>query len=258
MTKFSDFFAHEWAAAGSPDEPPVSGGITAWSYSRVAKWQECPRAAYYSYVERRGTGKPNDAMLRGTTAHNEAAAIYKGEIYKTDTPVLTAAWRGVLAAQREAWAGDLEAELQVAWTPAWEPRPWFDKSVAFRCAFDGFAYSAGTKTILIYEHKTGRPRESYMDQAELYACVAHKMQPEIEKVIVNIQYLDLPVTRAPVIYEWDAAWLTTGFRGGPLFNKWVGLANTMLADRDYPMRAGPQCKYCNHRGEVGGPCAIFS
>jgi len=253
MTKYSDFFANEWAKT----RPPWRVWLSAWSYSRLVKYEECPRSVYYLYVEKRGIGEKSEAMLRGLAAHEECASIYSGEPFKMKDSVLSQEWRLKLAAQREDWHPDLEAELQVAYNALWQRRKWFDKDVAFRCAFDGFAYAYGTD-IAIFEHKTGKPYHSHRDQAELYACVAHKMHPEADGVTVNIQYLDLPVSRAPTVHSWTAAELIVGHEGKPLINKWIQRANVMLADRDFPMRAGPQCRYCQFRGEVGGPCAIFS
>jgi len=252
MTTFSTFFTGTWDEAKNRKS---SAGITAWSYSRLAKWQECPRSAYYAYVEKRGTGEKSEALLRGIAAHDECAAIYNGVEWKGES-LLSREWKGRLAAQRTLWEGDLEAELQVAYTSGWKRRKWFDKDVSFRCAFDGFAYSG--ESVTIYEHKTGRPRATHKDQAELYACVAALVVPEASAVQVTIQYLDLPVSRSPTLYEWTGAELMFGHVGKPLINKWIAEANRMMADRDYPMRAGPQCRWCNFRGEVGGPCAIFS
>lgn len=253
MTKFSDFFASEWQKA-QPQEPTY---MRAWSYSRLAKYEECPRSVFYAYVEKRGPGEKSTAMLRGLAAHDECARIYRGEPPAQGDNIVTKEWREHLGMQRLDWFPDIEAELQVAYTAAWEKRKWFDGDVAFRCAFDGFAYRP-EHDIAIYEHKTGRPRESYVQQAELYACVAHKMHPEAAGVSVRIQYLDLPVRRGPEVYTWTAAELMVGHEGRPLINKWVEKANRMLADRDFPMRAGPQCRYCPFRGEAGGPCVIFS
>lgn len=253
MTKFSDFFASEWQKA-QPQEAPV---LKAWSYSRLAKYEECPRAVFYTYIEKRGPGEKSPAMLRGLAAHDECARIYRGEPPKPGDNIVTREWRECLTKQHKMWFPDIEAELQVAYTSAWENRKWFDNDVAFRCAFDGFAYKSGSD-VVIYEHKTGRPRESYVQQAELYACVAHKMHPEAALVHVHIQYLDLPVRRGPDVHLWSAAELMVGHEGRPLLKKWEEKAQRMLADRDFPMRAGPQCRYCQFRGEAGGPCVIFS
>ena len=253
MSKFSQFFASEWQKA----QPQERGDITAWSYSRLTKWETCPRSAYYEYVQKRGTGEKSPAMLRGLAAHDECAAIYAGKPPNVKDPILSREWRHKLAAQRECWHPDLEAELQVAYNVAWERRKWFDRDVVFRCAFDGFAYSHDTP-VVIYEHKTGKPYNTHKDQAELYACVAHKMLPEASEVVVNIQYLDLPLSRIPTVHRWTAAELMFGHEGKPLINKWIQKANAMMADRDFPMRTGPQCRYCQFRGENGGPCDIWS
>ena len=254
MSKFSDFFSSEWQKA----QPQERGGISAWSYSRLAKWETCPRSAYYEYVQKRGTGEKSPAMLRGLAAHAECAAIYEG---KPPMPhkdsILSREWRDTLVGQRADWFPDLEAELQVAYNAEWQRRKWFDKDVVFRCAFDGIAYS-DRSSLVIYEHKTGKVYNTHKDQAELYACVAHKMNPEANDVVVNIQYLDLPASRPKTVHSWTAAELMVGHEGKPLINKWIQKANAMMADRDFPMRAGPQCRYCQFRGENGGPCDIWS
>jgi hypothetical protein len=194
-------------------------------------------------------------MLRGIAAHAECAAIYGGAPLKKDaTSLLHRDWRYRLAAQVSAWGSDLEAELQVAFDAQWQRREWYASDTVFRCAFDGFGYAGGD--VMIYEHKTGRVRASHQDQAEVYACVANVLLPEAPTVRVNIQYLDLPVSRAPTVHSWTAAELMVGNNGRPLLTKWTDAAAAMMADRDYPTRSGPQCRWCPFRRDIGGPCEI--
>lgn len=247
---FSTFFAQQTAVPETP-----RSGITAWSYSRLAKWQECPRSAYYAFVEKRGQGEPSEAMKRGIAAHEECAALYRGDPPRSDEEsILHRAWRVKLMEQHNLWGIDLEAELQAAYNAEWERRKWFDKDTVFRCAFDGFAFAGDA--VVVYEHKTGKVRATHKDQAELYACVAILVVPAAPVVEVNIQYLDLPVTRPITSHRWTADELMFGNEGRPLLTKWTDAAKEMMADREFPTRAGPQCRWCPFRNEIGGPCAL--
>jgi hypothetical protein len=227
--------------------------ITQWSYSRHETWERCPRQAYYRFVQRLPEGEKGPALVRGIVAHEACAMVYNGQWPKMPAPV-TQEWLHVLSKHKSFYGGDLEAELQIAFDKDWQQTAWFNKQTVYRAAFDGLAYTPARERILqIYEHKTGKKRpEQHLSQAGWYAGVSTLIVPDAEEIVVDIHYLDyLPKSSLSILqakYPRKVA--------DSMLVQWKERAAEMMADTEFPTRAGPHCNWCPYANSKGGPCAL--
>jgi hypothetical protein len=227
--------------------------IEAFSYSRWETWNQCPRKAYYQFVAKYATGPKPDAMQRGIDAHEICAAIYRGEWPNPEVGPVSLEWRSILARQRGFYGTDIEAELQVSFDKDWNRTPWFDKQTVYRAAFDGLAYTPQQMGLVqIFEHKTGKVRGSHHDQADWYAGVATLIAPDAAVFHVNIQYLDNPATSLKAVMQKRY----TMNEATAHLAAWRIKAGEMMADTEFPTRAGPLCRYCPFRNSNKGPCHL--
>ena len=224
--------------------PTEKQKITAWSFSRWQKWVTCPRSAYYAFVQRLPEPK-SDAMQRGTDAHAEAASILTGEEIIPD--ILKPDWVGKLHAIREDSGGDIEAELQMAFTQKWEQTEWFGKAAWCRVILDGLVMRPEGADVVIHEHKTGKRRDSHYTQATLYAAAASVLAPDRE-VRVQFNYLDEPAASGTKVEFFP---IETAAKAKVA---WTTRVEPMLNDTIYPTRTGPLCRWCHYRKSNGGPC----
>jgi hypothetical protein len=224
--------------------------ITAWSYSRYEVWAQCPKKAFYKFVAKYPEGPKSAALLRGIDAHEVCAKIYRGEW--SDSEAVSLGWRQLLAKHKSFYGPDLEAELQLAFDKDWAPTDWFSKQTVFRCAFDGMAFTPHSTTLLIKEHKTGKKWPGHVEQAGLYAMVGALVVPDAQNILVDVQYLDLPVTRNDAVMR--VAFSREGVEQQAV--KWHERSKELLADTEFPTRAGVHCRWCPYRNSAGGPCHL--
>lgn len=238
-------------------EPPPHEGnnlprITAWSYSRYAKWVECPKSAYFKFVLKLPEpGSPQ--MERGIKAHEHAASIITGQQLPGgaahDTP-LDMPWQRRLRNTHQTYKEDVEAELQMAFTADWKQTGWFAKDAWCRIVFDALIVEAGTGPVIVQEHKTGKPRTGHLEQATLYAAGVSVLAPGRD-VEVTLNYFDIPTEKdeSRVRHNFSSV-VSLQFR-----DAWKVRAERMLADTEFPTRVGPQCRWCHFRKSNGGPCS---
>jgi CRISPR/Cas system-associated exonuclease Cas4 (RecB family) len=229
-----------------PAEPTSLPKIQAWSYSRLAKWEKCPKSAYYAFILRMAEPK-SPAMQRGTDAHEEAANLLLGR--ECIPVVLTADWQHRLRTIRDIYGTDVEAELQQGFNNQWEPTGWFGDDTWCRVVFDGLVIQQGAYPIRVFEHKTGKVRAEHISQAGLYAVAAHALMPGRD-VEVTINYLDnaVPGPQAVAIYPFKAKDIPA------LRDKWNARVAPMLNDTEYPATPGSHCRWCSYSSKNGGDC----
>lgn len=246
MTKWGTTVPLPEAPTPVPEAPRPA--LSAWSYSRLSKYETCPRSAYYAYIMR--VPEPtSEAMQRGSDAHAEAAAILTGKVCVP--MVLTEDWQRAFRATREAANNDIEAELQIAFTQEWEQTGWFAKDAWCRVIFDGLiAHPAERDPVVrVLEHKTGKARPSHTEQATLYAAAVSRMLPD-RNVDVVINYLDQPYgNHGSMVRHSFKADVAAG-----LVEQWNHRVAPMMKDNEYAPREGRHCNWCHHARSKGGAC----
>lgn len=213
--------------------------ITAWSYSRLANYESCPRQFKYRNIDKLPEPKA-EAMMRGIKIHNEAAKFLSGETDEFPDSCITF----------EPQFYELRhlnpiVEQQWAFNAHWKPRGWFDKDVWVRLTADA-AKIYEDNTADIVDHKTGkRYDDDYTDQLGTFAGGLCFKFPEVEHVTTRMWYLD---SGDEVIMEFtrdEAMHVLAGI---------VERAKVMIKAEKHPPNPSWKCRFCHFRAENGGPC----
>lgn len=253
----------------APEPSEETPALKAWSYSRWARWMECPRRAYYSYICK--LPDPSGAAAeRGTAIHAQAEEYLRamgrprfvpGELKRYSNGFKMLRRRGARAEQeivvRENW--------QVLYETPQVPRPWIHESAWCRGKVDalvwGGAEGQDATDATVIDFKTGRahpPNSRYRDQLEFYALLTFLWHPQALRVRCAIWYLDHPSpaggTEAP---EHDVTY-TRADDAERLRGIWDARARKLLSDTEYAPRPGEACRWCPYSPQRGGPCVAGS
>lgn len=229
---------------------PVPPPITAWSYSRLRTYNECPRRAKYQFVDK-VPEKENEAIVRGKAVHTAAAEfIGTGKLAPTqdvainEAMVVLSPWKSKLQALHDM--GSL-VEKQAAFDVDWEQVDWFSRRAYLRVVFDVIV-PPRNKHVLVIDFKTGKKRDEHKEQLSLYAAGAHALYPTLDhNYEVCFVYLDHP----------HLAPMTESIHANQMANVravWEAKAAPMLRETVFPTKAGPQCRWCPYAKTKGGPC----
>lgn len=218
----------------------VKPQITAWSYSRWSDYEQCPLKAKLKYIDKiKELGSP--AMERGSMIHTLAENFVKGPA----RAAVPAELKPFAKEFRELRKIKATAEDSWAFTKTWEPTGWFDYNAWCRVKMDVF-YMKGD-TLVVIDHKTGKPREGNEDQLSLYAVAGFAHEPTAKRVSAELWYLDAG-ERKPLEY--------TREQFDQLKYDWVQKVKPMLNDTRFAPCPGNHCRWCYFRknGPNGGPC----
>lgn len=214
--------------------------IRAWSYSRLSTYEECPLKAKLKYVVKMPEPS-HPAMARGAAIHEEAAAYLSKE--KSRVPASLKQLDNLFRALRKK---EPEVELQIAFDRTWKTTEWFSSQAWLRVVVDALVIE-GPRAIVI-DHKTGKIREGYDSQLDLYAAAIFSAYPEVETVEPELWFVDHGVTLPVPPKKYHRDELPT------LKKRWAKRALPMLSDKRFAPRAGNYCRWCHFRKSNGGPC----
>lgn len=216
----------------------MSEKITAWSYSRYGVYEACPLKAKLLYIDK-FKEETSAAMEKGKAVHAEIERYLK----VPDERVPQSAVK-LCADYEELKARKPYVELQVCFNKDWQPVDWFAKDAWCRIAIDALVKEDAYCWVV--DHKTGKVRDTYEPQLELYALAALLMFPTVETVDVSLLFVDAgkrldgqQFTRADV---------------DMLKAKWSDRVEAMLTDTEFPATPNMYCGYCAFRKSSGGPC----
>lgn len=229
----------------------ASAPLTAWSYSRLSKWEQCPAAAKYRNIDKLPEPQ-SEPMRRGDLIHKDIAAWLISEA--PGAPAWTLTTAAGLAPPRaiNAFEGtftDLKAskgllvEQQWGFTRKWSPTGWFGKDTWYRSIIDAGVIAGDT--MLVGDHKTGKPYGTNEEQMEQFALAAFARYPVVAEVDTRLWYLDTAAEQAMTFAKKDEPLLRT---------KWEKRVAPMLADTTFAPRPSQACRFCHFRRSNGGPC----
>lgn len=217
-------------------KPPA---ILAWSYSRLTKWEACPAAAKYKFLDK--IPEPaSPAIARGRTVDDAINDYLK--MPKAKLPEEAARFAREFAALRKRGAA-LFVQRELAFRADWSPCGWFDHDCWLRVKWD-YGHEVG-RVVKIIDSKTGKIREEQKPQLRLYCLSGLLVTPGADEAKSEYWYLDqgeiVPggLLRAQVEEE---------------KRYWEGRSAPMLLDRRFPPTPSYKCRWCPFRKEVKGPC----
>jgi hypothetical protein len=213
--------------------------ITAWSYSRLKDWEQCPLKAKLKHVQR--IKEPDSpAMARGTLIHKLAEDYTNGDI-KALPPELKRFKNDFADLKKSKPA----CESQWAFDENWEPVDWFAKNAWLRVKTDVSAMPKNTTVGIIIDHKTGKVKDDHDDQLSLYAMVFFIMYPKATKVVSRLWYLDEGTEKC---LEFTRDQLPE------LKKYWTDRVAPMMNDTVFPAKPSRLCSWCFFRKSSSGHC----
>ncbi len=227
--------------------------ITAWSYSRLNDYRTCPLKAKLKHVDK--IKEPSSApMQRGSDIDKMAEDYVAGKLKKlpdelelfTEEFVYLRSINKRVALQQQ-WAIDAK----------WNPVDWFDSSVWYRGKADAQVLSEDGETLTVIDFKTGKIREGYKEQLEIYAFMGFLYGDDNIKVVrPEIWYTDqgvlLPDPEDKGTYPLPEEFTRKDIP--KLKRKMINLPKKMLADRTFAPTPSRLCGWCwFSKGNVEGP-----
>lgn len=212
--------------------------ITSWSYSRYSTYEQCPFKAKLLYIDKfKEPGSP--ALENGVQVHSDIERYLKVK----DERVPQSAFK-LMAHYEELKAQKPYVELEVCFNNKWEPVDWFAKDAWVRIKID--ALIKEDKAVKIIDHKTGKVRDSYEPQLELYALTGLLMFPDIETVDTALYFVDAgKIIDGQQYTRADLEMLKA---------RWTDRVSTMLTDTEFRPTPNQYCKYCHFRRTNAGIC----
>lgn len=176
-----------------PHPPLETPPITAWSFSRLTAFEECPYRVYLSTVMKAPEPPRDDnhPLERGSRIHKEAEDYLNGT---TDTlPKSLTKLADYYTAMKER-TKTLKHGVEVPWavTKDWELCDWWAPDVWFRLKTDYFEFLDPTAMKQV-DHKTGKSygkEVARAQQGQLYAATGFVLYPEVEAISVSFAYID--------------------------------------------------------------------
>lgn len=224
-----------------------TGRVTAWSYSRLRAWEECPAKCYFKNVAK--LKEPGSAaMERGDKMHKDIEAYCRGEkklLMKENKPAkkLIDPVRAAFAAHRA------KLEYQIAFDAKWNLVSWFAPEAWLRVMADAMVIGDAIEVI---DWKSGKFKEhgEYDEQLDLYGASA-LLAGFGKEAVGKLVFLD----HAKVVQTGGDEPTVITLKDVPRFKKeWTARVTPMLNDKRFDPKPGRGCSWCHFRKSNGGPC----
>lgn len=204
---------------------------TAFSYSRLTNYEQCPKKYHALSIARSVKEKPNEATDFGNTVHLAFAAfVDKGK----PLPLALRQYTALLTKLREQ-PGEKVVEQKVAVNANYEPTGWFDADVYCRVISD-LTILNGPKAAM-FDWKTGKPSDDFT-QLRLAGAVMFLLAPEIEQISLSYVWLKTRQITTDRLHRNESAMV------------WTSLAPRLLKyqrahiSEEFPATPGFHCKWC--------------
>lgn len=217
--------------------------ITAWSFSRLKDYEQCPLKAYMKYVEKRSQEHMDSkAADRGTMVHLACEKFVKGE---GDFIKEMGKFRDYFAKVKEEYdAGDVILEEDWGFDIDWQACGWFDEKVWCRMKLDNVRIKERNENgdpiyAIPTDYKTGKKygnEVSHGQQGQIYAVGTFLRYPALEVVDVELIYLDQGlITKRTYTREKAMKFLA----------QWTNRGKKMTEATDYPPKPNRMtCMWC--------------
>lgn len=219
--------------------------VTAWSFSRLQCYEECPAKFKYRFIDKVPEEK-SPQMQRGIDIHKEGERYLKAEV-PIDAIPESFSVNGFGPLLNELRTAGAMAEEQWALDPDWRATGWFSKGkhAAYVRIVADAALLYDDNTALIVDFKTGKPWGDNIDQMQLFADVTFCRHPQMHEVETRLWYLDTGDEK------------TETFRRKGLnkrIDEWEDRVEPLFTDREFRPKPSNKCNWCPFSGSKGGPC----
>lgn len=224
--------------------PKFTRFFTAWSFSRLQGWRQCPRRAALKHLAKL-PDPSGPAAERGNVIHKAAEVYLLAKRTPKVIPADLKLLRKTLVQLRVARA---VAEAQWTFTSRWLATRWDDWAEAWvRMKVDAHHVDKRANGVVVVDWKSGRMKpEEHQEQGRLYAVGGLLEYPNAAHVDVYFGYTDHGKVSPRERYS--RAMLLS------LQRYWEEQAAPLLADRRFVPRPGAYCSYCPYSQSKGGPC----
>lgn len=226
--------------------------FTAWSYSRLRDYQQCPFMAKLKYLDKIAQ-PPNLAMQWGSDVHEMAEGYIKGQFSRF--PKAMENFKDLVKNLRQQYkkkVPGLTIEETWAFTRDWQPTVWNDwANCSLRIKVDAAHYDGDI--FFVDDWKTGknddRFKDVYLEQIELFALGALLIR-DVQIVRPRLLYIDSGDIFSP--QDFSPADIPM------LKKKWEKKSRPMLLDTKFAPRPNDRCCWCHYRqankNNGGGQC----
>lgn len=212
--------------------------LTAWSYSRLKLYEQCPLKFKLKNLDKLPEPKSPHAQ-RGIDIHKKGENYLLGKLSRVPKE-----YSAFAEEMRQLKKHEASAEEKWAFTRDWEPTGYFDRDVWVRQITDAsVVYEDGV--VDVYDFKTGRIYDDYDDQMEMFATGAMSIFELVEEVRTNLLFLDVG---KPIRQSFKPTELPY------LKDKWESRTEAMFSDLEFAPKRNRYCGYCHFRRSNGGPC----
>lgn len=172
--------------------------IAAWSYSRLTTFEQCKLWAKLAYLDKipepprpLPPGKTEHANDRGTRLHEGAELFVKSEVeLLEELNAFADEFRNLKELYKK---GLVSLETEWAFDRGWNPVGWMSQDCWVRIKPDAMILSEDGKEAVIVDYKSGKKYGNeikHAEQMQLYQLAAFLRHPELEKITVELWYLD--------------------------------------------------------------------
>ena len=236
-----------------PRKPPPKK-ITAWSFSRWETYNQCPRKAKLKFIDKIPT-TPNEAMVRGRKVHEDAEKFVNGKLKRLpkDLQLFDDELKQLADLKKKKSSIAISLELQWAFKRDWSIcNDWFSQSTWARVVLDCLVLNEREKRATVIDYKTGKIRDGYDLQLELYAAATFARFPHIEQVKTELWYIDQGEIIGGDEDTGEGVYAENQADG--LIQDWTQRVKPMLVDQRFAPKPSNLCRWCDFSQSNGGPC----
>jgi len=215
--------------------------LKSWSYSKYSCHKLCPFQFYCKYILKVPEEK-GPALVRGIKIHELGEDYLNG--VRRDVPEEYR--KGVVhdaikAIKKKKYV----AEQDWAFNENWEQVPYRSKEAFLRMKIDAHGFPE-TSVIKLIDFKTGKVRDNYIEQLELYAIAAFSIY-ELSEAELELWYLDHGFITDEVVISVE--------QYDRLVKRWDRRVDKMFSDTKFRPRPNYLCKnYCSFAKHKSGHC----
>lgn len=222
--------------------------ITAWSFSRLKDFEQCPYKAWLKYSEKRSQDHMDmTAANRGTMIHTACENYVKGE---GDFIKEMKKFREYFEELKAKYAfGGVHLEEDWGFTIDWKPTGWFDANVWCRMKLDNLI-EENEVTATATDYKSGKKygnEVTHSQQGQLYSIGSFMRYDNLEVINVDLLYIDQGIITRKVY---------TREKAMKLLPSWNRRALRMTEATDFPPKPTKvSCMWCPYGPQNGdGSC----